>query len=557
MTIPPKTIYQTVCFIADPFEAGVVLARGVEDCLYICLSSEALWHLRFHRPTVACVYALDLIEADLPLDKEIFIPGGDGSDIDAYIVAYENLLRDQFAFASAVREIVKRVHALYPCQKYLVFEYCPDTGPDYDFDAESPLAVHAIIRYFLEAEGGVRMEVIPLVSLQRSVRTHLPRPLKEMARVLSITALRLIQWIALIILKIGLRGKATSVYLLFGTEINLTYCKRLAASLSDSGVTVYVSRYDNILAWLGDVRRQKVFIVPVTFPVSRTLCLLSKRRAMAEFRRQFSAHLAASPIEFLQEPAVGDRMVTGLYSKYAYTLMFEQLATMVQFLKCNVQLCAFEAGQCAGFYCLISYLLKSRAERYLDFINVWFHGLSDRPFRSAVVQDAWNHPKIRFFIRSRIEHDLLRESGVPSAHIYRMQYDPVLLHDVKLWRTNGFEEEGDPRREGVARKFGLRPDTKKVLILTAGGEWLRCGINLRKAHEALYEFLVQCGKDPGVEIVLKTHPRYDSRTFRAPSPEYASWMEIRWMSCSASRTWLSVAPFLPPPCSKRRGTGTM
>jgi len=152
---------------------------------------------------------------------------------------------------------------------------------------------------------------------------------------------------------------------------------RLAASLSDTGVTVYVSRYDNMLAWRGDVRRQKVFILPITFPVSRELWVLRKRRGIAEFKRRFSAHLAASPSEFLQEPGVGDRMVAGLYGKYVYTLMFEQLATLVQYLKCGVQLCAFEAGKSAGFYYLISHLLKSRAEQYLEFNSallkaVWY-----------------------------------------------------------------------------------------------------------------------------------------------------------------------------------------
>ncbi len=487
----------------------MVLARGVEDCLFICLSIEALWHLRSQRPTVACVYALDLIEADLPLDREILTPRADDCNMDAYIVAYEDLLRDHFAFASAIREIVKRAHALYPFRRYLVFEYHPDTGPDYDVDTELPLGVHAIIRHFLAAETGARVEVIPLVSPQRALRTHLPRFLKEVARVVSITVLRLIHWIALIILKICLRGKAASVYLLFGTEINLIYCKRLAASVSDTGVTVYVSRYDNMLAWLGDVRRHKVFILPITFPVSKALWVLSNRRAIAEFKRRFLAHLAASPSEFLQRPAVGDRMVAGLYGKYVYTLMFEQLATVVQYLKCGVQLCAFEAGQCAGFYYLISHLLKSRAEQYIEFINVWFHGSSDRAFRSTVVRDAWIHPKIRFFIRNRIELDSLRETGVPSAQIYHMQYDPVLVHDATPWQTNCFKEEADHQREGIAKKFGLRPGTKKVLILTAGGGWLRCGINLRKAHEVLYEFLIKCGEDPGVEILLKTHPRRD------------------------------------------------
>jgi hypothetical protein len=495
----PVKQYRAAYFIANVREADTAPAHE-EDCLCICLCIEAYWHLRTTRPQVACVYGLDLIQDDFAPERAFFVPTPYTSEMARFVVAFENLLREKFTFLLAIQEIVNKVLAAFHCEEFFIFRYEPEPVVDYDIDTELSLGVHGIIRHFLERENKATVHDIPVANPQRR-SSRAAQLVRAITRLASIGLLRVIFWSSVIILK--LRTARKPLALLFGADINLTYCRRLAACFQGPLPTVYMSRYDSIVAWVRDLKREHAFILPLTLTVWGGFRALHPQRARADFVRQLVAHLTAIPRAFLRESYIGDRLAADLYAQYLSTQMFRQVSTLVHFLRSPVQLCAFEAGQCAGFFVLVSELLTSGAEPYVERINIWFHGSSDRSFASSLLQEAWNHPKIRFFVRNRIERDLLIASGVSPAHLACVPHDPVLMHD----QTGATAIPSAQRQHPTQPRAGQAG--KKILVLTAGGGWLRCGINLRTAHEALYTFLVECGRHPDLQVVLKPHPRGD------------------------------------------------
>jgi hypothetical protein len=221
-------------------------------------------------------------------------------------------------------------------------------------------------------------------------------------------------------------------------------------------------------------------------------------------------HFQSMPGEILEDPAVSASLVNDWYNRRMLMLTYSSVASLVRFLNRPTRIYVFEAGQAAGFDFLVQHVVGSPGGRWVENINVWFHGSCDRPFGSECSEVAWRKDrKVRMFVRNLIEYDLLIASGFDGESIYHSDIDPVRLHHLASAR--GVEMAGDEetRYVQVIRKYGLRRYSKKILILSAGGGWLCCGVNLRAALDALHAFVSRAASRQGIDVIIKCHPRGD------------------------------------------------
>jgi hypothetical protein len=512
MKLPDKTEFREIAFIVEPAEADIIIDHDVQDCLFLCFSVEAYCYVQMNYTRHQCIYALDLIQSELRQDRQTFSkhPDAGGCEVCAFILSHENIVRDELWFFWSIRAIIQKSLTKFGCLKYLVFDCGSDDRIEYNSDSELPLGIHGIIRHYLKRATGRQIEIVTRRGPRIPARWYLPKRAKEIARLCSIILLKVVYISFVLCVHWRTRGRRKEIRVFVGDGINRSYCKELSSNLvRGNAVHIYCSRYHSVLRWLKDVKGDKVFILPLTVPIRRVISCLNRKRAMASFGDALQGHLQVSAGEVLKETVLSRAVLDDLYNRYFFMLTFTAVVSLVRYLKCPASIYSFDAGQAAGFAYLVQSILTTETARHVKAISVFFHGSCDRPFNCEYFSDALSHEKVRMFVRNSIEYDLLVESGVSTSCIWYTAYHPVMADRVRRISGAYDRQRGEAKYERVIREYGLSRKTKKILIVTAGDGWLRCGVNLRAAFDELHRFMLKYADSEDVDIVIKTHPRGD------------------------------------------------